>query len=66
MQQKRIRTSFKKKKRKRTLGTSLVVKLGCHFRLGLRASVQGVQVQCLVRELRSHMPCSAPKKDKGY
>ena len=40
-------------------GTSLVV----HW-LGLYLLLQGMQVQSLVRELRSHMPCDQKKKNK--
>ena len=42
-----------------TLGTFLVVQ-----RLRLRLPMQGVQVQSLVRELRSHMPWATKTKDK--
>ena len=43
-------------KRNELLGASLVAQW-----LGLRASNQGLQVQSLVRELRSHMLCGAAK-----
>ena len=41
------------------LGNSLVVQW-----LGLHTSTAGARVQSLVRELRSHKPCSAAKGEK--
>ena len=42
-------------------GTSLAVQW-----LRLCLPIQGVQVQSLVREPRSHMPCSQKNKEKQY
>ena len=48
----------KHKEKKKKLGNYLVVQW-----LGLHASTVGLQVQSLVKVLRSHMPCGIARKE---